>query len=524
MSATRDRNQQEEMSYLPAGKTVREAFFSPWILLVVAAGTIIRFYGLGAESLWLDEVISYNDSRRGFSRLLLGHLVPGWKDFNGSLYFALLHLVTIFFSGEFALRFLSALAGSISVLLIYSLSLNLVSGRQGERLGLFAATLLAFSPFHLVICQNVRGYALLLLLTLGALIFMVRSLSQGGARNLLGFALCNILAYYTHFLAILFIFGESLVILWYCLFNARGRPGFVGDWFFAYAVLSAGIWKVFFRIPRFFVRAEAPAEERWWLTQLHGSPGWEELVGFFKIFAIGAIPESPLQYCFLFLLIFFLLGMIPWRWGNYFRGWEWSFGIFLFTLPVGLCFGFSQMENFFQAKYLLYTLPVFYLVAARGIQLVPGRAIPAVLLLLCLITPCWAIHRIHTGEENPDWRNTVSKIMSGKSGYDVVSIHANYNHILFDYYTRNIPQTLKPPTYLFGKYSGKEENAASERKRIRGEISQLASYYRRMWLILSFTWDTDPLNLVEMEVVENHPIILRWPGPPRLYLIELHPR
>lgn len=503
----------------------RGTLFGPMILVILGIGTALRFYGLGSESLWLDEVISFSDSRRPLLELLFGNLIPGWSAPNGAFYFSLLHLVTIFFSNEFALRFLSALTGSLSILLVYFLSTHLIVGRQGERLGVFSATLLAFSPFHLMVCQNVRGYSLLLLLALGALIFMVRALLEGGGRNLLGFALCNILAYYTHHLAILFIFGESLVVSWYFLANARNRTGFIGDWVLAYAILCAGIWKIFLQIFRFFtIRTAAPAEERWWLTQLHGTPGWDELVGFFKVFAIGAIPDSPLQYSFLLLLILFFAGMIPWKGKDSFRSWEWSFGMFLFLVPAGLCFGFSQMENFFQAKYLLYTLPVFYLVAARGMCLIPVKIIPEILLVLCLITPSYAIYRIHSGEENPDWRNTVAKIMSGKSDQDVVAIHANYTHILFDYYTKRIPKTLRPSTYLFGEYSGKEENADRERKRIRSEISRLSTYYRRMWLILSFTWDTDPLNLVEMEIIENYPILLWWPGPPRLYLIELRPR
>lgn len=511
---------------VPNSPDERDQWLSLLLWITLAAGAFIRFYGLGAESLWLDEAISYTDARRSISALLLNNFLPSRSEINGAVYFLFLHLVTLFASSEFALRFLSAVFGSISILLIYYLSTLLVSGRQGQKLGIYSAIFLALSPFHLNLCQSVRGYSLLLLFSLGAMVFQVQALLQGRVRDFLGFILCSILIFHTHFLSIIFIGGQALLVSWYFIFNAKERGRFLLRWGFCYLFILAGIWKVFLHIQGFFtVRISAPADQHWWLTKFHGAPGFNELLGLIKIYAIGLIPESnPLNYLFVIIPILFLIGFISLKVkGGLFRSWEWSFGLFLFIFPVLTSFILSQSENIFLAKYLFFTLPVLYLLAARGLLNIPIRIVPEIILVLSLLAPACAIHRIHTVTENPDWKNSVAKIISISEPGDIVAINANYTHILYSYYIRDIPTDLGPVIYTMKNYSGDPQLAAAERARIGQEFDEIARSFKRMWLISSYTNDTDPLNLVETEAVSRYQVMLWWPGPPRLYLFILTP-
>lgn len=500
-----------------------------WLALIfwftLALGAFLRFYGLGSESLWLDEAISFNDAQQSISNLVFNNFLPKANNINGAFYFLLLHLVIPISSGEFALRFLSALFGSLSIYMIYHLSLQLVSGRQGQKLGIYAAILLAFSPFHINLCQSVRGYSLLFLLALGAMIFQVQALVQGRRRDFLGFVLCSILIFHTHFLSIIFIVCQALLVSWYFIFNTEERGRFALRWGFYYLVIFAGIWKIALGIQGFLLRSRAPAEERWWLTKFHGAPGFNELLGLIKIYAIGLIPESnPLNYLYLLLPLLFLIGFFAWKIkGGLFRSWEWSFGLFLFIFPITTSFILSQAENIFLAKYLFYTLPVLYLLAARGLLSIPVRILPEIILCLSLIAPGFAIHRMHALTDNPDWRNTVAKITSVSELTDIVAINANYTHILFDYYARSIPTDLRPRVYTMQDYSGDQKLAAAERLRIGQEFDELARRFQRMWLVSSYTYETDPLNLVETEAISRYQVMLWWPGPPRLYLFVLTP-
>lgn len=494
-----------------------------WVTLVV--GTFLRFYGLGSESLWLDEAISWVDSHRSIPELLLNNFLPSRGGVNGAVYFLLLHIVTLFASSEFALRFLSAVFGSGCIYLIYYLPTLLIGGRQGQKLGVYSAIFLALSPFHLNLCQSVRGYSLLLLLCLGAMIFQVRALLEGRGRDFLGFIICSILIYHTHFLAILFIGGQALLISWYFIFNAEDRGRFFLRWGFSYLLILAGIWKILLHVQGFFVRSNAPAAERWWLTKLHGAPGIYEFLGLFKIYAIGLLPESnPLNYIYFLIPVLALIGFISLKVkGGLFRSWEWSFGLFLFIFPVATSFILSQSENIFLAKYLFFTLPVLYLLAARGLLNIPVRIVPEIILVISLVAPACAIYRIHTVTDNADWKNSVAKIISISEPGDIVAINANYTHILYNYYTREVPPNLVPVVYTMKNYSGDPQLAAGERARIGQEFDEIARSFKRMWLISSYTNDTDPLNLVETEAVSRYQAMLWWPGPPRLYLFILTP-
>ena len=468
---------------VPNSPDERGQWLSLLLWITLAAGAFIRFYGLGAESLWLDEATSYSDARRSIFDLLLSNVLPSRGGVNGSFYFLLLHLVTLFASSEFALRFLSAIFGSVSIFLIYYLSTLLVSGRQGQKLGIYNAIFLALSPFHLNLCQSVRGYSLLLLLSLGAMIFQVQALLSGRVRYFLGFIVCSVLIYNTHYLSIIFIGGQALLVSWYFIFNAEERGRFLLRWGFCYLFILAGIWKVFLHIQGFFtVRISAPAEQHFWLTKFHGAPGFHEFLGLIKIYTIGLIPESnPLNYLYFLIPILFLIGFISLKVkGGLFRSWEWSFGLFLFIFPVLTSFILSQSENIFLAKYLFFTLPVLYLLAARGLLNLPIRTIPEVILILSLIAPSYAIYRIHTVPENPDWKNSVAKIISISEPGDIVAINANYTHILYSYYIRNIPTDLSPVIYTMKNYSGDPKLAAAERARIGQEFDEIARSFKRM--------------------------------------------
>ena len=493
-----------------------------WVIFFI--GIILRFYKLGSESLALDEATSFSDCHRPILDLLLGNFLNR-SGVNGGFHFLLLRLVTQISTSEFALRFLSAVFGSFSIIFIYYLSTLLINGRRGQKMGVYAAILLTFSPFHIIPSQFTRGYSLLFLLAIGAAIFQVRALLFNRVRDFLGFVVCSILIYNTHVLSIIFIGGQALLVGWYFLFNAENRKRFFVRWSVCYLIIFAGIWKVFLNLQSFFLRVQAPPDQRWWLTKTSPTPGHKEIWEVIKSFSIGFLPESnPLTYLAVILPALFLAGFLSRKVKEgWLRSWEFSFGFFLFIFPLATSFSFSQGENMFTSIYLFYTLPFIYLLAARGLLKIPVRIIPEAILCFSLIAPLFSIHQIFTVPRYPDWRKAVTHILSNQGPNDMVAINANYTHIIFNYYVRNVPPGLRPQVYTMHNYSGDEKIADAERNRIGKEFDEIARNNRRMWLISDYTWETDPLNLVEIEAKSRYRALTYWPGPPRLFLFILTP-
>lgn len=125
--------------------------------LITLLGFGLRFYAIGAKTVWLDEAFS----------LWLAHqpLVEMWAwlikiDQHPPLYYSLLHYwILIFGDGQGAARALSALCSGLAIPLFYGVSRYLFPPRAA----LLATLLLALAPFHIRYAQEVRMYALLTL-------------------------------------------------------------------------------------------------------------------------------------------------------------------------------------------------------------------------------------------------------------------------------------------------------------------------------------------------------------------------
>ena len=128
-----------------------------WVLLaliLLAAG--LRFYRIDAQSLWYDEGNSARIAERSVRLIIEGAA----GDIHPPLYYLLLKLWrTMFGSSELALRGLSAVCGIATVAFTY------LMGREwfNRRTALFAALMVALSPFAIYYSQETRMYALLAL-------------------------------------------------------------------------------------------------------------------------------------------------------------------------------------------------------------------------------------------------------------------------------------------------------------------------------------------------------------------------
>lgn len=124
------------------------------LLVILAVGIALRFIALGRQSFWHDEIDSVMTASGGPGDGLLEIIL----NIHGPLYLVLLKgWMALVGDGEGAIRILSALLGSVGLVLFYRAGLRLV-GRAAALAGL---ALLAVSPYFLWYSQEARNYALL---------------------------------------------------------------------------------------------------------------------------------------------------------------------------------------------------------------------------------------------------------------------------------------------------------------------------------------------------------------------------
>ena len=203
---------------LPAGEkqlSPAPLFPRPPALLLSTAITLVaaalRLLNLGYDSLWFDEVLTRQTAAAGFAAAL------AVRDHVPLLYWLTTAALRLLPEHEVTLRLVSALAGVLAVPLLVAL------GRAVRlpQAGLWAALLLAVSPFAIRYSQEARHYALLLLFGLLATVLLLRALGRDQRRDWLAYGVAAALGLMTHYSAWLLLVAQWAVVAGWLLGRLR---------------------------------------------------------------------------------------------------------------------------------------------------------------------------------------------------------------------------------------------------------------------------------------------------------------
>jgi mannosyltransferase len=177
------------------------------LLAIMLLGAVLRFYGLGFQSLWSDELASWDFSNRETISQVIGGVR---SDIHPPLYFLILRFAQwIFGDSEWALRLPSAFAGWLCIPAIYLLGKRLYSEREGIVAALFLAVF--WAPIYF--SQEARVYSMLILLSILTSYFWWGVMLSLRYRRVLPtreaalYVVCALLCAYVHY------FGLILVVL-----------------------------------------------------------------------------------------------------------------------------------------------------------------------------------------------------------------------------------------------------------------------------------------------------------------------
>jgi len=206
------------------------------LCLILALATALRFYDLGAESFSYDEGIMIHLTES------LDEVIFNVQKGRPPLIVVLGFVwVKLFGASELASRSLSAVAGILSVAVLYAVGRELFS----VRVGLAAALLMSVSVFHVFYSQDYRYYSLLAFVALLSFFFYIRALRSGQLRYFVAYVISGALVFYAHYHGAFILTAQGI----YFLLRWHKYPMRVRQfWFFSQIAIILGISPSLYRM------------------------------------------------------------------------------------------------------------------------------------------------------------------------------------------------------------------------------------------------------------------------------------
>ena len=427
-------------------------------------------------------------------------------DVHPPLYFLVLHPFVKLGIGEKVLRFPSLLFGTLTLPLLFLIGREL----YGKWQGLTAMLLLCLSPFHLFYSQEARMYSLLLFwICLSSWLLLV-ALRTGRRRFWVAYSAVAALSLYTHYFTVFLLGAQNLY-----LFAHGLRAGFRREYLFHWA--GSQFLILLFYAPWIPVLvAQYRTGKGSWITQYFGYPGLEAVADTIRVFGTGParLRHHLADPSYLFLALA-LAGLV-------FRNREKPVAGSLFAgimcfAPFFVVFLASQIQPAYQIKYLIGIYPFYLLLVIGGISLFPwswARIAVVSVLLLSLAVPVYTHYGV---TRNAPWRDVTQVVLMESGPEDVVGFNAGYIDRLFRYY-----RDLNFPGKEFESYRFPYlKQGDKDLPKLDKGLRKIRRQYRRLWLIQSHYWDSDPHQLVRRRLMERFPLLARRGGDPELYLFQL---
>jgi len=427
---------------------------------IALLGLLLRLAFLGHRSLYSDEVWSFSAASMG----PLGLLSPvASYDLHPPLYYMVLSAFLALGRSEFAIRFPSAIFGTLTIPLAYWLGRRFLD----ERGGLLVAFLLAISPMHVRYSQEARMYSLIALFATLSLILLLRAMERGGVTSWALYGISAALCLYTHYIAFFVLLTEGVLVLWISM--RKGRFGIPKGFLLAGAgalasfapwIYSALIFQVhntllakrsllmdlirlpihfsyFFPITRigdFVTQVPVPSTLAIYISSLLAC-GLLALYGLLK--AKGDWPRMALCWIlmpplFAFLVLYFIIGTWPWR-----------------------------------SVYYLFELPIFLCLMVSGLlALSKKKALP--LLLIAFLTASYGFaNAVNYQTEAENWRAATAFVVANSAHGDAIAFDRPFTDGPFNYYAKGA-----------GPYRLKFDRVSAEYKN-----------YERVWMVVAHYGD-----------------------------------
>lgn len=438
---------------------MRERIAVCLLIGILLLGLSLRLHGLGAKSLWRDEIFTAaiasteNSVSRVVSIPLHNTALP-----KPPLYFLITHFFLHVGDNDFLLRFPALFFGVLGVAITYALGVWLF----GKREGLSGAFLLSLAPFHIRYSQDARFYTLLLFLSLFSLYSLYRGIFDKDRKWWIGFTLCSILNVYNHLFAFLVLLGEIVFVagLWLAeaLLTMR-RPTLAKqatDLEKAARTFDKGAGLAFVVSLAAIALAYTPMLPHL-LRGLSGGKG------------LGGVVTREMSFAP------YLLIQVLDTWG---LGSEWAILVFLIPFLVGIgvsaraqrrqlwlafCWLAVPFEvlfaipakHGFRPRYVLFMLPLYLLFVARGLTAMSGvisarllggslrrREVSLAVFLLVIALVSVPAVQAYYAEDRANWRVVAALLARSMSPDDVIVSPGPFPQVVLPRYEESLGEAV----------------------------------------------------------------------------------
>jgi mannosyltransferase len=341
-----------------------------WLWIALAAAFFARVNALDAQSLWNDEGTSVALARTSVNAIVNAAA----HDIHPPLYYILLHYwIQAAGISEFALRFLSVVAGVLVVALTFRIAREFFD----QDVAVIAAVVSALNAFQTYYAQETRMYiwvTLFACVSVWAMTHWLKPLlmEPQSARRVwsepIAFFMATLAALYTNYYAFTLVLIENVAfVVWLILVWRRGaRPlAAVGAW------IAVNLFLVLMYVPWLvFARASLTA----WPGISAPMTLWEMAWRILSAYITGADSLLNWQTLLVITYLFFSIGgLMPSR--DLFKQSAWGIvtcALWAFV-PLFAMYVVSLARPAYNPKFLLLATPGFLILVGRGVSvLYPG--------------------------------------------------------------------------------------------------------------------------------------------------------
>jgi 4-amino-4-deoxy-L-arabinose transferase-like glycosyltransferase len=420
------------------------------VLTLIGAG--LRFYQLGAQSIWFDEAYSIYVANQPVWDIITG-IEPSHLPF----YFVLLKVwMFLFGQSEVAVRLLSVVFGVALIPALFLLARRMF----GQPIGLITSFFAAISPFLIYYSQETRPYELLALQAVITTYFLLRALDDG-RWWWIAYGLSSATMLYTHYYGVLFFGAQSLFVL--ILLVLRHRESIVRPVALRWMIVEIVLALAFF--PWMLQRAVLFSS---YVTGDAGSSSvdymfWKTITSFALGHSVESLNPSMTDPSYLIehnLAVWLSLGFLVMAWfgivvalnsklrhtlngganeKSLVSAWRpWLLPVVLIVATSLAIYVATGTKRGFTSRYVISLAPFYYLLVGCGLEVVRRELklllVPIVVLLVGAMA--FALNNYYTEPKyaRDDFRSAAGYIQQHASLRDTIVCDASNTQYSLDYY------------------------------------------------------------------------------------------